>query len=66
MLGLNVSFTYLGVTVAGVAGALGIQTVGAHHLGYFAAAFVALALVAAELATWRINAGRTDKNLVTV
>jgi predicted MFS family arabinose efflux permease len=55
VLGLNTSCTYFGVTTAGVIGALGLNAVGPHHLGYLGAAFVVIALVVAELATWRIN-----------
>jgi predicted MFS family arabinose efflux permease len=55
VLGLNTSCTYLGVTTAGVLGAVGINTVGIHHLGYLGAFFVVIALGVAELATWRIN-----------
>lgn len=56
VLGLNTSFTYLGVTVAGVIGALGIPEFGAHHLGYLGASIIAIALVFAQMATWRISA----------
>jgi predicted MFS family arabinose efflux permease len=55
VLGLNTSFTYLGITTAGVIGALGIPVLGAHHLGYLGAVMVVVALGIAELATWRIN-----------
>jgi predicted MFS family arabinose efflux permease len=55
VLGLNTSCTYLGVTSAGLIGALGIQTIGAHHLGLIGAAFVVLAIGFAELANWRIG-----------
>jgi predicted MFS family arabinose efflux permease len=55
VLGLNTSFTYLGITTAGVIGALGIPILGAHHLGYIGAGMVVVALGIAELATWRIN-----------
>jgi predicted MFS family arabinose efflux permease len=55
VLGLNTSCTYLGVTTAGVIGALGIRSVGAHHLGYLGAFFVVISLGVAELATWRIR-----------
>ena len=55
VLGLNNSFTYLGITTAGVIGALGIPVLGAHHLGYLGAVMVVVALGVAELATWRIN-----------
>lgn len=56
VLGLNTSGTYLGVTAAGVIGALAIPAVGAHALGWVGAAIVVVALVLAELATLRINA----------
>ncbi|WP_336488391.1 MFS transporter [Methylobacterium nigriterrae] len=56
VLGLNTSGTYLGVTAAGVIGALAIPAVGAHELGYVGAGIVVVALVLAELATLRINA----------
>jgi predicted MFS family arabinose efflux permease len=59
VLGLNTSCTYFGVTTAGVIGALGLNAVGAHHLGYLGAAFVLIALGVAELATWRINVSAT-------
>jgi len=52
---LNTSFTYFGITTAGIIGALGIPVFGAHHLGYLGAALVIAALGLAELATWRIN-----------
>jgi predicted MFS family arabinose efflux permease len=60
VLGLNTSCTYLGVTAAGVIGALGIPVLGPHSLGYLGAVIVAVALVVAELASWRIKlaAGR--------
>jgi predicted MFS family arabinose efflux permease len=40
VLGLNTSCTYLGVTTAGVIGALGLPVFGAHHLGYLGAVLV--------------------------
>jgi predicted MFS family arabinose efflux permease len=55
VLGLNTSFTYLGITTAGVIGALGIPLFGAHRLGYLGAAIVAISLVVTELASWRIR-----------
>jgi predicted MFS family arabinose efflux permease len=55
VLGLNTSGTYLGVTAAGIIGALAIPVVGAHNLGYVGAAFVVLALAIAEGATLMIN-----------
>jgi predicted MFS family arabinose efflux permease len=67
VLGLNTSFTYLGVTVAGIVGALGIPIFGAHRLGYLGAAIVVAALVVAQMATRRIgvsNAAQTAENPV--
>jgi predicted MFS family arabinose efflux permease len=55
VLGLNTSCTYLGVTTAGVVGAFGIPLIGGHNLGFLGAELVVVALVIAELATWRIN-----------
>ena len=61
VLGLNTSCTYLGVTTAGVIGALGIPVFGAHHLGYLGASLVAVSLGVAELASWRIAASATPE-----
>ena len=55
VLGLNTSCTYLGMTTAGVIGALAIPVWGGHHLGYLGAALVVASLGIAEVATWRIN-----------
>jgi predicted MFS family arabinose efflux permease len=60
VLGLNTSFTYLGVTVAGVIGAFGIPVVGAHHLGYIGAILIAVSLGVAELASWFISVRNTQ------
>ena len=64
VLGLNSSCTYLGVSAAGVIGAIGIETVGARWLGLIGAAFIAIALVIAEVASSRINAARSADVLV--
>ena len=56
VLGLNTSGTYLGMTAAGVIGALALPVVGAHQLGYISAGIVLLSIVVAELATLKINA----------
>jgi predicted MFS family arabinose efflux permease len=56
VLGLNTSGTYLGVTAAGLIGALSIPRIGAHNLGFIGAALTIAALAVAELATARINA----------
>jgi DHA1 family inner membrane transport protein len=55
VLGLNNTGTYLGVTTAGIIGALSIQTVGAHNLGIVGAELALFALAACEFATWRIT-----------
>lgn len=60
VLGLNNTGTYLGVTSAGVIGALGIHTVGAHNLGILGAVLVLFALAACEFATWRITSAALE------
>ena len=49
MLGLNSAATYLGVTSAGIIGAAGIQTIGAHSLGIVGAVLALLALAACRV-----------------
>ncbi len=66
VLGLNTSCTYLGVTSAGIVGALSLHSVGGHQLGYVAVFFVIAALVAAELAAWRIRAAKVNPPAVTL
>lgn len=56
VLGLNTSGTYIGVTAAGVVGAIGIPAFGAHNLGYIGAGFVVVAIGLAELASLYIEA----------
>jgi len=58
VLGLNTSCTYLGVSAAGVIGAIGIETAGVRWLGLIGTASIATALVVAEIASSRINAAR--------
>jgi predicted MFS family arabinose efflux permease len=68
VLGLNTSGTYLGVTAAGLIGAMALPTVGGHNLGYIGAALTMLALVIAELATFKIDRGdrsSADRALTT-
>jgi MFS transporter, DHA1 family, inner membrane transport protein len=65
VLGLNTSCTYLGVSAAGVIGAVGIETVGARWLGLVGAAFIVLALIVAEIASLKINAARAPHVLAT-
>ena len=54
VLGLNTAATYLGVTMAGVLGAAGLQVLGGHNLGFFSVMLFALAIVSSELAGRRI------------
>jgi predicted MFS family arabinose efflux permease len=56
VLGLNTAGTYFGVSLAGVLGAAGIATVGAHNLGLVSSGFMVVALIVAELAHRRIHA----------
>lgn len=56
VLGLNTSATYLGITAAGVIGALAMPAVGAHSLGLLSAAFTVVALGISELAARQIAA----------
>lgn len=58
VLGLNTACTYLGVTAAGVIGAVGINAVGAHEIPLIASVLCAVALMVSELATQRIEAAR--------
>ncbi|WP_341964061.1 MFS transporter [Pseudomonas sp. RC10] len=56
VLGLNVSFTYLGISAAGVIGAFFIPLVGGYNLGLIGAGFAVLAFALSELATQVIHA----------
>lgn len=60
VLGLNTSATYLGVTVAGVIGAIAMPAVGGHNLGYVAAGFTFVGLGIAELASRTHRRGDRD------
>ncbi|AHI26332.1 major facilitator superfamily MFS_1 [Komagataeibacter xylinus E25] len=61
VLGLNTSCSYIGVSVGGLLGALAIQTVSAHNLGYIGALPIIGALVSAELASWKIRSSGAVK-----
>jgi predicted MFS family arabinose efflux permease len=54
LMGLNSACSYLGMSLGGVFGAVGIRVVGAHSLGLIGAALAILALILAELANSRI------------
>ncbi|HEY4307568.1 MAG TPA: MFS transporter [Gemmatimonadaceae bacterium] len=56
VLGLNTACTYLGVTTAGVVGAIGIDAVGAHNIPLIATLFCVVALIVSEFAGQRIAA----------
>lgn len=56
VLGLNTACTYLGVTTAGVVGAIGIDAVGAHNIPLIATVLCGAALIVSELASRRIEA----------
>lgn len=61
VLGLNTSCSYLGVSAGGVIGAIGLQTVDAHHLGFVGAGLVVVAFLAAEIASRKITAVNRDQ-----
>jgi len=63
VLGLNTSCSYLGVSLAGLIGAAGLQVVGAHHLGLIGAVLIVLALIASALATRSIAAANDSQPL---
>lgn len=54
VLGLNTAATYLGVTLAGVLGAVGLKFLGGHDLAYFSVGLVILSVLTSEAATRRI------------
>ena len=58
VLGLNTSCTYLGVSAAGIIGAVGIETAGARWLGVIGTGFIVAALAVAEIASLKIDAAR--------
>lgn len=63
LLGLNTAGTYLGVTLAGLIGAFGLNVVGPYLLGFFAIGPILLALVASELAARKICASKNGGQL---
>jgi len=60
LMGLHTAAIYVGVSASGVIGAAAIASIGKYYLGVVGAAFVAIALLAAELAHWRISSRRHD------
>lgn len=55
LLGLNTAATYLGVTTAGVVGAVGIHFLGAHYLSFVSVGIFALAVITSQIAGRRID-----------
>jgi predicted MFS family arabinose efflux permease len=61
LLGLNTAATYLGVTTAGILGAIGIHLLGAHYLSFLSVGVFVLAIVTSHVAGRRIaNHGVPD------
>lgn len=63
LLGLNTAGTYMGVTIAGLIGALGLHVVGPYWLGIVGIVPILLALAASELAARQICAAKQDGQL---
>lgn len=61
LLGLNTAATYLGVTTAGILGAVGIHVVGAHHLSFLSVGVFVLAIVTSHMAGRRIASRGTPE-----
>jgi MFS transporter, DHA1 family, inner membrane transport protein len=55
LMGLNSAAVYLGASASGVIGAAGITFLDKHDLGVLGAALIAISLLTAELAHWRIR-----------
>jgi predicted MFS family arabinose efflux permease len=60
LLGLNTAATYLGVTTAGILGAVGIHFIGAHNLSLLSVGVFVLAIFTSHLAGRRIAGHRID------
>ena len=58
---MNNSFSYLGLSLGGVVGAIGIHWVDAHRLGFIGAVLIVGAFISAELASRRISAAHVVK-----
>jgi predicted MFS family arabinose efflux permease len=59
LLGLNTAATYLGVTTAGILGAVGIHLLGAHYLSFLSVGVFMLAIFTSHMAGLRIEDHRT-------
>lgn len=63
VLGLNTACTYLGVTAAGLTGALALNVVGAHQIPLIATVLCLVSLVVSEFASQRIALGEPAEAL---
>lgn len=63
LLGLNTAGTYVGVTIAGLIGAVGLHVVGPYWLGIVGIGPILLSLAASELAARKICAARSGGRL---
>lgn len=61
LLGLNTAATYLGTTIAGIVGAVGIHLLGAHQLSFLSMAIFALGAAASEITERRIGSHKAPK-----
>lgn len=66
VLGMNNSFSYLGLSLGGVVGAVGIHLVDAHHLGLIGAVLIVGAFISAEFASRSILAAKSVKDTCVV
>ena len=66
VIGLNTSGTYLGITAAGLVGAVGLHFVGPYQLGLVAVIPVVIALGTYEMATRRIHATQAREQAIAV
>lgn len=62
LLGLNTAATYLGVTTAGILGAVGIHLLGAHYLSFLSVGVFLLAIFTSHMAGRRIKNHRTAES----
>jgi DHA1 family inner membrane transport protein len=61
LLGLNTAGSFIGISSAGVIGAVALPLVGAHYLGLVGSVLAVIAFIVAELATMRIAAGEGSR-----
>jgi hypothetical protein len=66
LLGLNTAVTYLGVTTAGILGAVGIHLLGAHYLSFLSVGVFVLAIFTSHMAGRRIEDHRAADSLAAM